>query len=174
MEKNIFTLREDINKDQHELEPIRGSVIILIIKLSVALFLFELIYGIIYYVLSLGIPLPFDLHHHVAEAIFILGIFKLFAEIIFIVYIALSWTNNMYFLTEKHIIQRKGILHVEEDIFHFNNIRSISINQSIFGKIFRYGDIMLKTSASGGYQGDVSMTGIANPEKYEKMISNYF
>ena len=168
----IFNSKQ--KEQKHELEPVRGSTFILITKIAAVLFLFEALYGVIYYILSLGIPLPFDLHHHVAEVLLVFGILKLFVEVLFIVNVTLSWANTSYFLTEKHLIQRKGILHVEEDIFHFNNIRSISINQSIFGKIFKYGDIMLKTSASGGYQGDVSMTGIANPEKYEKMISNYF
>ena len=103
-----------------------------------------------------------------------MGILKLFVEVLFIVNITLSWANNTYYLTQKHIIQRRGILHVEEDVFHFDNIRSISINQSILGKIFNYGDIILKTSASGGYQGDVVMIGISDPKRYKEIITKYF
>ncbi|MBI3984341.1 MAG: hypothetical protein HY344_00150 [Candidatus Levybacteria bacterium] len=50
----------------------------------------------------------------------------------------------------------------------------------VFGGLYFYGgkysatEIILKTSASGGYQGDVVMAGIANPKKYKEIISKYF
>lgn len=168
----IFNSKHEEQK--HAPEPIRGSIFILIAKLAATLLLFETLYGAVYYILSLGIPLPFDLHHHVSEVLLVMGILKLFVEVLFIVNITLSWANNTYYLTQKHIIQRRGILHIEEDVFHFDNIRSISINQSILGKIFNYGDIILKTSASGGYQGDVVMVGISDPKRYEEIITKYF
>ncbi len=95
-------------------------------------------------------------------------------QLFLILNVTLSWANSAYYLAGKHIIRRNGILHVEEDVFHFDNIRSISVNQSFFGKIFNYGDISLKTSASGGYQGDVIMTEISNPKKYEEILREYF
>ncbi|MCL6096610.1 MAG: PH domain-containing protein [Patescibacteria group bacterium] len=168
----IYNQRREEQK--HELEPIRGSIVILTARLATALVLFEALHVIAYYILNLGIPLPFGLHRQVAQVLLVLDILKLFAELYFIVNITLSWVNNTYYLTDKHLIQRRGIFRAEEDVFHFDNIRSISISQSIIGKILNYGDIILKTSASGGYQGDVVMSGVANPKKYEDIISKYF
>jgi len=37
-----------------------------------------------------------------------------------------------------------------------------------------YGNITLKTSASGGFQGDIIMMGISNPQKYEKLLKENF
>lgn len=156
------------------LEPIRGSTVVLVAKLTVILLIFELIYAVADYVVTLGIPLPFDLHHHASLALFLVEAIKIVFQLYLIANVTLSWANNTYYLAGKHIIKRTGILHVEEDVFHFDNIRSISISQSFFGKMFNYGDIILKTSASGGYQGDVAMMGIANPKKYEEILNKYF
>lgn len=159
---------------KHELEPIRGSIIILVAKLATGLLLFDLLYVGLYYLLTLSFALPFDLHHHISVLLLVIFIFKLLMQLFLILNVTLSWANNAYYLAGKHIIRRKGILHVEEDVFHFDNIRSISVNQSFFGKIFNYGDISLKTSASGGYQGDVVMAEISNPKKYEEILKEYF
>ena len=55
----IFNSKHEEQK--HAPEPIRGSIFILIAKLTAILLLFETLYGAVYYILSLGIPLPFDL-----------------------------------------------------------------------------------------------------------------
>lgn len=155
-------------------EPIRGSVVVLATKLAAILLIFEVAYAVADYVVTLGIPLPFDLHHHISLALFIVQATKIVLQLYLVVNVTLSWSNNTYILAGKHIIRRKGILHAEEDVFHFDNIRSISINQSFLGKLFNYGDITLKTSASGGYHGDVVMAAIANPKKYEEILNKYF
>ena len=155
-------------------EPIRGSIVVLVTKLAAVLLIFEVAYAIADYIVTLGIPLPFDLHHHISLVLFIVQAVKIVLQLYLIVDVTLSWANSTYILAGKHIIRRRGILHVEEDVFHFDNIRSISINQSFLGKLFNYGDITLKTSASGGYQGDVVMVGIANPKKYEEILNKYF
>lgn len=159
---------------KHELEPIRGSIIILVAKLATGLLLFDLLYVGLYYLLTLSFALPFDLHHHISLLLLVIFFLKLLMQLFLILNVTLSWANSAYYLAGKHIIRRNGILHVEEDVFHFDNIRSISVNQSFFGKIFNYGDISLKTSASGGYQGDVIMTEISNPKKYEEILREYF
>lgn len=159
---------------KHELEPIRGSIIILVAKLATGLLLFDLLYIGLYYLLTLGFTLPFDLHHHISLLLLFVFLLKLLMQLFLILNVTLSWANSTYYLAGKHLIHRSGILHIEEDVFHFDNIRSISINQSFFGKLLNYGDITLKTSASGGYQGDVVMTEIANPKKYEEILREYF
>lgn len=159
---------------KQELEPIRGSIVTLVVKLAMLLFLFEVLYAAIYYFVNLGFSLPFDLHHHIAWSLFAFEILKILMELYLIVYVTLAWANNAYYLAGKHLIRRKGIVHVEEDVFHFDNIRSISVDQSFLGRIFHYGDITLKTSASGGYQGDIVMMEIADPKRYEEKLREYF
>lgn len=174
MQKTLITDQQEENMINPVIEPIRGSIAILAYKLAAILLLFDFIYIMVDFVLTLGIPLPFDLHHHVSLALFTAEVFKIFFQLYLIANVTLSWANNTYVLTGQHIIKKTGIFRIQEDVFHFANIRSISIQQSFLGKVFNYGDIILKTSASGGYQGDVVMSGIANPKKYEEILNIYF
>ncbi|MEP7167428.1 MAG: PH domain-containing protein [Candidatus Woesebacteria bacterium] len=163
--------REQLNLER---EPIRGSVVVLIIRLLAILLFFELIFLIVDYIFTLGIPLPFDLHHHVSLAMFVALTAKLVFELSLLVNASLAWSNTIFCISGKHIIKRIGIFSIHEEVFQFDEIRSIAVTQSFFGKIFQYGDIILKISASGGYQQDVRMIGIANPRQYEEALNTYF
>lgn len=160
------------NHDEGECEhaPIRGSFVILVTKLLTTLFLFEIVYAAVFYFLTLGFALPFDLHHHIAIVILVLEILKVFMQVFLMLYVTLSWSSNSYYINGKHLIKRTGIFNSEEDIYEFDTVRSVAVNQSWLGRIFHYGDISLKTSASGGYQVIVTIAGISNPQKYEKTI----
>ncbi|MEO6508975.1 MAG: PH domain-containing protein [Patescibacteria group bacterium] len=155
-------------------EQIQGSIAILITKLVLTLVLFESIYSLTYYLLSIGFALPFDWHHHISVGLFVASLVKVFFQTYLVIWLVLSWSNNIYFLAGKHLIKRTGIFSSKEEISHFDNIRSISITQTFLGTLFNYGDITLKTSASGGYQGDVVLTQINNPKKYEEIIKKLF
>ena len=155
-------------------EPIRGSIAVLAIRLLLILLLFDILYTLIYYLSTLEISLPFDLHHHIAVALFIMQILKTLLQMSMLLQVILSWANNLYFLTDQHIIKRSGVFNVTEELFHYQNIRSIAIHQTFIGKLCNYGDILLKTSASGGYQDDVALTGIDNPKKYEQELQKLF
>jgi len=162
------------HEDKPIIEPIRGSLFILTSKILVILLLFDFLYIALFYVLNLGVILPFDLHHHLA-VLFIIGqLLKIGLQVGLVLNVVLSWAGNVHHLTNQHIIKRTGIFNVNEEIYHYENIRSISINQSFMGKLFSYGDITLKTSASGGYQGDIVIVGVDNPKKYEEILKTFF
>ncbi len=172
--KQSYEVYNSSNHEEEQCEhtPIRGSIIFLVSKLLVILLMFELIYGGAFYVLSLGIPLPFDLHHHVSVVLFVLEIVKIVTQVFLILNVSLSWANSVYFISGKHLIKRTGVLKTQEDIYEFETVRTVALNQSWLGKIFDYGDISLKTSASGGYQVIVTIAGVRNPRKYEQMIKD--
>lgn len=157
---------------QCEHAPIRGSLFILVAKLLVILLLFELLYGVIFYVLTLGIPLPFDLHHHIDVVILVFEILKILIQVFLIANITLSWANNVYYLdvSGKRLIKRTGIISLKEDVYDLNIARSLAVSQSWIGRLFHYGDVTLKTSASGGYQEIVTIAEIQDPQKYEQAI----
>lgn len=159
---------------EHDLEPIRSSVAILTMKLLVFLFVFEGLYAGLFYILNVAFNLPLEWHHH--SSIILLGIIgiKIFLEFLFILYLFFQWAGTTYFITKKHIIKRVGIINSREEVFHFENIRSIVVNQSFLGKLFNYGDIELKTSASGGYQAVLTLTSIDRPHKYETLLKTLF
>lgn len=168
----IFDRKHD--GESHEIEAIRGSTFLLTIKIIAILFAIELIYAGIDYVLSIGLAVPFDLHHHVSLLLLALDVIKVFIQIVMVVGTTLTWANTLYYITDKHIVKRVGMVQTKENIYHFDNIRSISVDQSILGKLFNYGDITIKTSASGGYQGDIILFQIDNPHKYKTILKNIF
>ena len=165
---------EQTISSEHELEPIRGSLIMFAFRLLLLLILFETIYALVFGVLQIGLNLPIEWHHHTSVGLLIFNGVKVVIELILILYLLLQWTGSRYFITPKHIIKQTGILKEKEEVYHFDNIRSISVEQSFLGKVFDYGDITLKTSASGGYQDDVVLSGIDNPHKYETILKELF
>ncbi len=168
----------EMNSQKHDEnyapEFIRGSIAILTIKFLLILFLPDALYGFAFYVFTLGIALPFDLHHHLSVLFFLLQIVKNLVQMGLFLKVVLLWANNVYCLTEKHIVKRTGIFSTSEEIYQYSNIRSVMINQSFIGKLLNYGDIYLKTSASGGYQGDIVISGIENPKKYKTILEKNF
>ncbi len=148
----------------------RGSIIVFIMKLLTLLLLFELTYLGVYYIFTLGIPLPLDLHHHAMLSLFFLAILKILTQAYIILHVTLDWANNAYYIEGKHLIKNSGIINIEEESYDLTTVRSVIVNQSWLGRIFHYGDVTLKTSASGGYQVIVTMGGIQNPQDHERMI----
>jgi uncharacterized membrane protein YdbT with pleckstrin-like domain len=155
-------------------EPIRGSIVVLALKLLVALLLFDLLYSGLYIGANIIFQLPFDWHHHVSIILIFLQFVKILTQVYLVLFLVITWASSSYLLTKNHVIRLSGLMSTKEDVFHFDNIRSISVTQSLFGKHFNYGDITLKTSASGGYQGDIVLSGIHNPEKYKKLLEQRF
>ncbi len=165
---------EEQNIPDHDLEPIRSSVTILAMKLLVLLFVFEGLYIALFYFLNVFFNLPLEWHHHSSIILLLINGLKIFLEFLFILYLFFQWSGTIYFITKKHIIKRVGIINSREEVFHFDNIRSIAVNQSFLGKLFNYGDIELKTSASGGYQAALILAGIDRPHKYETLLKTLF
>lgn len=173
MANTLYSHNHAEGKCEHA--PIRGSIMMLIAKILVILLLFELVYGAIFYVLTIGTSLPFNLHHHIAVVIFGVELLKILTQVILIANVTLLWANNTFYIDGKHLIKRTGIINVREDIYEFDSVRSLTVDQSWMGRIFHYGDVVLKASASGGYEPGgyqviVTITGIQNPQKYEQMI----
>lgn len=161
-------------QSEHDFQQIRSSISILAMKLLLLLFLFEVIYAILFYVLTLAFNLPLEWHHHSSIILLVINGFKIIVEFFFILYLFFQWEGISYFITKKHIIKRVGIFNSKEEIFHFENIRTITVKQSFLGKILHYGDIELKTSASGGYQEELVLVAINDPYKYEAHLKTLF
>lgn len=79
----------------------------------------------------------------------------------------LKWVSTTYILNNQLLIKREGIINIIEKIYDLKTIRSISIKQGLIGKLFNFGDLTIKTSASGGYQEEIYIMGITNPAKYK-------
>jgi len=158
----------------HDLEPIRRSIATLAMKLLVLLLIFEGLYEGLLYVLTLAFNIPLDWHHHFSVILLVINGLKIILEFLFILKLFIQWAGTSYLISKKHLIKRIGIINIREEISHFDDIRSITVSQSILGKLFNYGNIELITSASGGYQTTLVLAGINNPYKYETILKTLF
>ena len=158
--------------------PIRTSITIIVLHLIVLLLATDLIYtainAILLRIFFLKFALPFDLHKFILLFLFILHITKTIFHIALTLFIVFRWVNRTYQIDEKQLIKKEGLFSISEKIFDLNNIRSITVHQSFLGKLFHFGDVTIETSASGGYQNKIIVSGIANPEIFETNLRNCF
>lgn len=147
-------------------EPMRESVIILIMRVFSLMFLFNIGYFLVE-LFVLRLELPTDYHTYVTIFLFVGHVIKSLLEIYFVLQILMKWVGNVYYFdqAEKRLIKREGIFSLQEKIYDLKIIRSIAVRQSLFGKLFHYGNITITTSASGGYNDQIFLSGIPDPEE---------
>ena len=122
----------------------------------------------------LKLTLPFNIHHFVVLLLAFIHVFKSVIQIFFIISTILHWRGKSFFLTEKHLVKHQGIFSIQEKVYDLNNIRSVTIKQSFLGKIFHFRDVIIETSASGGYKNKILVAGIADPENFEAKLRHCF
>lgn len=159
-------------------EPIRESLVLFIIKISSLLIATDLIYAVLSFVLLraffLNHELPFNLHDMTAYIVTLLHLAKTVLQVWGISAIVFRWVGNSYHITSKHLVHHQGIMNCIEKIYDLDIVRSVSIQQSWLGKIFKYGTVNIEISASGGYTDQVTLFGVSNPQQYEKMLRHHF
>ena len=150
-------------------EPIRSSVLILILRLFLVMFIVDAVYSIAeIYFLDLDVIL--ELHRFIINAMFVTHIIKNIVLIYFVLNIVSKWISNVYYVTETYLIKHEGILNNKEKIIDLKNLRSVAVNQGFFGKLFHNGTITLTTSASGGYNDEINLIEVDRPEKYKEFF----
>ena len=102
------------------------------------------------------------------------SLLKFILQAYYVVYVVLSWVKNNFYITEDKIVHCKGILTVDEEIYDISSIRSVKSHQSLVGRLFNYGNVVVEVSASGGYHKDILLRGIVNPKKYERILNEYW
>jgi uncharacterized membrane protein YdbT with pleckstrin-like domain len=70
---------------------------------------------------------------------------------------------------DNKIIVKSGILNMHERQSVFAGVHSISISQSLFGRIFNYGNIYVDCPGKW----DIDTKGIKNPESLKKYLEGY-
>lgn len=159
-------------------EPIRASVAILAIQLVSLLIFTDVVYSVINFFLMkvyfLQGILPFDTHRYIVLILAILHIGKSIFQVIFVLKFVMKWIGDSYFIAEAHLVKRSGIMSVIEKTYDLDNVRSVTVNQGVLGKLFHFGDVVIETSASGGYMDQIILNGLANPEQFEHKIRGHF
>jgi uncharacterized membrane protein YdbT with pleckstrin-like domain len=121
------------------------------IRLSISFLLLKLV--LIELIAATGVVLFFfvTLSDFLTNAGFILPFFSIPVYIVFVIakmlltgYVILQWLNQYYEISPEMVIHRKGIIFRHEEKYPLKHMRIIDVNQSLFGRIFNYGTIILQ------------------------------
>ena len=160
--------------EKTEIYPIKRSVIVLSLQIIILLLTTDSVYALINYfflkVHFLGLSLPFDLHHFTILILYITHILKSLVQIFILLQLIFKWKGLSYYIINEHLVKKEGIFTITENNYDLKNIRSVTVHQSILGKIFRYGNVVLEISASGGYKEKLTISFVSNPQRYEGLL----
>lgn len=77
--------------------------------------------------------------------VFYIGFFPLIINIIIFLYLLLSWNYEYYIISAEGISSNSGIILRKTKQIDVPAIRSVSVNQGFFGRIFDYGTLKLES-----------------------------
>lgn len=80
-----------------------------------------------------------------ANMVFYVGFFSLIFNLLIFLYLLLSWNNKYYIISAKGISSHSGVILRKTEQIDVPAIRSISVNQGFFGRIFSYGTLRLES-----------------------------
>lgn len=153
------------------LHHIHESLFLLVIRIFLASFLLDSIYGAGLFILFFT-NLQITFQPYIFAILSIIHSVKFLIQISIILYIVIRWATRIYYLKEHQLVLRKGFIKTEEDSYELMHLRRVHLKQNILGKLFNYGDVHLLLATSG-YQEEVKLKDIANPKRYEKVLRDY-
>lgn len=148
----------------------------LVFRRSVSLFvirviLLELVFEVIYLTWRTLINfLPFSLETVITlngvSIIFFLILVTLIQNIV-LIFIALDWINDYVEVRAKDIAHFKGIFGRRKQSYQYRDIQSITIKQSMLGRLFNYGNVILYIPTLGH---DVPFNEVPDPRKFVNFL----
>lgn len=88
-------------------------------------------------------------------------------NMILLVITFLQWIRMVYIIRPNEIIEQKGIWHIRENIYSTDKIEAVSVDQSIWGRIFNYGTIRIVNPVLNE---DLFLEDISDPFTYADVI----
>jgi len=102
----------------------------------------------------------------------LITIFFIPLSLFIVLTIILNKLSTKYVITNKHVAGRHGIISGDFKSASFKHITSVRIKQSLIGKIFNFGNIIIDTAGSG-IGADFIWKYVKNPVKVKNMIEKY-
>ena len=96
-------------------------------------------------------------------------LFFLIVPLIILIYNIIALKNEVIEFYDDKIIYKKGVLNKSETTVTFMGVYAVNINQSLYGRIFNYGDITV--DAVGKW--DINSNGIKNPKGLKAYLEQY-
>ena len=96
--------------------------------------------------------------------------FWLIIPLILIIKDLLKYSNESIEFYEDRIIHKSGILNKKVRQVAFSGVYSVSTEESLFGRIFKYGNVIVDAVDSWG---DINTKNVKNPKEFAKFLENY-
>jgi len=81
----------------------------------------------------------------------------------------LYWRSTVYILTSKRVENKVGIFGSREEEISHDDIQAIDVHQSILGKVFNFGTVMIKAA---GASREVDFTNVTSPKQIANRIED--
>jgi uncharacterized membrane protein YdbT with pleckstrin-like domain len=81
-----------------------------------------------------------------------------------------SWLMNVYVLTNRRVIEATGVLSKRVADSSLEKLTDIVLQQSVFGRLIHYGDIVVLTASSGA--GISNLKQIRRPMEFKMQMAN--
>lgn len=156
---------------QTSMHHIRGSVILLSLRVFSVLFFVDTIYALILF-FALNIGIGSDYYAYVVAALWLFHTIKFIFVLYYIFNSVLPWATTYYYVSDHHLIRYRGVAKLDEKIYELTKLREVDLKESWLGKILDYGTIHGVVSASG-YNDEFTLFGVANAKKYERILRGY-
>jgi len=98
----------------------------------------------------------------------ILGMWLLLIPTIIAIKITIEHKTTELVITNKKVIEKYGWLNTHCDEMVLEKIENITVNQSFWGKIFNYGNVIIQ----GTNRNNIYFRGVKNPEVVRKLINS--
>lgn len=85
---------------------------------------------------------------------------------------ARRYYNDLYIICDDHILRKQGRLSLKYSVplVKYIDIRGIRVNQSILGRIFNYGDVLVGTAAQD--DSEIILAAIDSPEELAQVLED--
>lgn len=93
------------------------------------------------------------------------GLILLFLACVMALHAFFNYRNFKFYITNKRLLIEKGVLNVYYTEIPLNHVQTISVKQSLFGRLFRFGDLVIGDPKSGE-----RIKSISDPHKVRERI----
>jgi uncharacterized membrane protein YdbT with pleckstrin-like domain len=147
-------------------EPIFKNSVVLLLQLIGMMLAIDIAFVLFYIFFSIYVA-PTALTQALIVTLYIA---KYIFQMVVVFRLIVIWANELYYLNGGHIICREGLFTMREKIYECKNIRSISVYQSLLGRLFNYGNLKVQITASGGYNEEFHILNVSDPKRYEFVL----
>ncbi len=100
----------------------------------------------------------------------IILIFFLLGKIGLSIWVMLWWINEYYEILPGEIIHWRGIIARHKEVYSCKEVKSMQVDQTFLGRIFRYGTIVCFSPALNQR---IILGNIGSPNRYQKIIAKF-